>query len=142
MAELTLAAYAASQRWSMPEAARNWEAMLADYLETIARRLDETGTCLIGHIKALALFPNGGYLRGSVVSPSAGAGVEGSVPAGCTDLVLSLNAIVYGLDRGHVGRIVCETAARFSIEWRGEIITESNRPESEANNEKTQEIKL
>ena len=103
MAELILEPYAVNQRWSLSGDADKWETLISEYLETLARRCHETGKCIIGHIKALALFPNGGYLRVSVVSPTVPAGVEGSVPTDCTELVLTLNVIVYGLGRDASG---------------------------------------
>ena len=53
---LRLEPYAASLHWNLPRAEGQWEAMLAAYLETLARRCEEAGPCVVGHIKALALF--------------------------------------------------------------------------------------
>lgn len=114
MAEMIFEPYAIKQRWSMNKAGGKWEAIIVEYLETLARRCHETGTCVIGHIKALALFHNGGYLRVSVVGPSLPAGLEGSVPADCIELILTLNVIVYGLKRDLLEHITCETAAGLS----------------------------
>ncbi len=125
MAELILEPYAVSQHWNLPVADGKWEAILSEYLETIARRCAETGPCVIGHVKALAFFPNGGYVRVSVVSPTLPAGVEGSVPMGCTELVLALNVIVYGLARNLLERITCETAVQLAKRWQGEVAIET-----------------
>ena len=52
MAELTPEHYAVNQRWRLREAEVNWKALISEYLETIAHRCDESGTCIIGRIKA------------------------------------------------------------------------------------------
>ena len=128
MAELILEPYAVSQRWHLPQADGKWEALLGEYLETLARRCDETGTCVIGHIKALALFPGGGYVQVSVVSPALPANVNGNVPAGCTELELALNVIVYGLARDLVERVTRETAVHLADQWQGEVTIEATDP--------------
>jgi hypothetical protein len=51
--------------------------------------------------------------------------VEGSVPVGCTELVLTLNVIVYGLDREFLERITRETADLLSKKLKGEITIEA-----------------
>lgn len=122
MAELTLEPYAVSQHWSLPQADSKWEALLCEYLESLARRCNEAGPCIIGHIKALALFPDGGYVQVSVVSPTLPASVKGSVPAGCTELELALNVIVYGLEHDRVEHITRETVAYLADQWQGEVI--------------------
>lgn len=125
MAELILEHYALNQQWSFRGTDGNWETLIAEYLETLARRCHETGTGIIGHIKALALFPNGGYLRISVVSPTLPAGIEGSVPAGCTELVLTLNVIVYGIGRDLLEHITRETATHLIDRWQGRVKIEA-----------------
>jgi hypothetical protein len=121
MAELILEHYAVNQRWSFFGDAAKWETLITEYLETLARRCHETQKCIIGHIKALALFPDGGYLRVSVVSPTVAAGVEGGVPMGCTELVLTLNVIVYGLERELLERITRETVDHLTKKWKGGV---------------------
>jgi hypothetical protein len=127
MAELSLTTFAVSERWRLSEGDGRWKALLGEYLETLARRCTEAGPCVIGHIKALALFPDGGYLRASVVSPSIPASIEGSVPDGCTELRLDLNAIVYGLEYCLLERISLETAVQCAVQWNGEVLIERNR---------------
>jgi hypothetical protein len=104
MAELMPDRYAVNQRWTLRAPYGNWEALIAEYLDTLAHRCHETGTCIIGHIKALALFPDGGYLRVSVV--------------------LTLNVIVYGLGRDLLEQITNEAASHFMHKWGGKIIIE------------------
>jgi hypothetical protein len=125
MAELILEHYAVNQRWSFSGDAAKWETLISEFLETLARRCHETGKCIIGHIKALALFPNGGYLRVSVVSPTLPAGVEGSVPTHCSELVLTLNVIVYGLGRDLLEHITRETADDLTNKWKGGVTIEA-----------------
>jgi len=124
MAELILEHYAVNQKWSF-KADGKWETLIVEYLEKLARRYHETGTGIIGHIKALALFPDGGYLRVSVVSPTLPAGVEGSVPAGCTGLVLTLNVIVYGIGRDLLEHITGEEATHLIDRSQGRVNIET-----------------
>jgi hypothetical protein len=91
-------------------------------METLAHRCAETGQGMIGHIKALALFNDGGYLRVSVVSPTLPAGVEGSVPPDCSELMLTLNIIVYGLGCDALQQLTRETADHLTKKWKGGMI--------------------
>ncbi len=125
MTELILQPYAVKQRWRLSAHADQWENLISEFLETLAHRCHETGKGIIGHIKALALFPDGGYLRVSVVSPTVAAGVEGAVPMGCTELVLTLNVIVYGLGRDALERITHETADHLTKKWKGGMTIEA-----------------
>ncbi len=124
MTELILEPYAINQRWTAFVPARSWDRLIADYLEGIARRCQEMGPCLIGHIKGLALFDDGGYLRVSVVSPGRPTQVEGRVPAETTSLLLSLNVIVYGRDRKALERISREEAYHMTEKWKGGVKVE------------------
>jgi hypothetical protein len=121
MDELILEPYAAVLRWHLPAAGDRWEAILAGYLETLAQRCHASGRCVIGHIKALALFPGGGYLRLSVTAPHLPASVEGQVPPGCTQLDLTLNLIVYGLSQTTLEQIALEAAAQAAAQQKGQV---------------------
>jgi len=125
MAELILEPYSVNQRWRLFGDADQWKNLISEFMETLARRCHETGKGLIGHIKALALFPDGGYLRISVVSPTVAAGVEGSVPMGCTELVLTLNVLVYGLGRELLERITREAVDDLTKKWKGGVTVEA-----------------
>jgi hypothetical protein len=97
------------------------EALITEYLEDIARACNNEGKGLVGHIKALALFPGGNSLRVSVVSPDLPADREGGVPSGCAEIDLTVNVIVYGLERAVLERIVHETAVDLTRRWKGEV---------------------
>jgi len=125
MEELILEPYTVSQSWKLVGGADKWENLISEFMETLAHRCAETGKGIIGHIKALALFPDGRYLRVSVVSPTLPAGVEGSVPMGCTELVLTLNVIVYGLERDPLERLTRETADHLTKKWKGGVTIEA-----------------
>jgi hypothetical protein len=122
MGELILEPYTVNQSWRLVGDADKWETLISEFMETLAHRCAETGKSMIGHIKALALFPEGGYLRVSVVSPTLPAGVEGSVPADCSELMLTLNVIVYGLGRDALEQLTRETADHLTKKWKGGMI--------------------
>jgi hypothetical protein len=121
LADLILEPYAVNQRWRFGTTDMSHGALITEYLESIARACNNAGECVVGHIKALALFPGGNFLRVSVVSPSLPADQEGDVPSGCTDLDLALNVIVYGLERAMLERIVHATAVDLTRRWKGEV---------------------
>ncbi len=133
MAELILEPYAVNQHWRLPLAANEqWQVILADYMETLARKCEESGTCIIGHIKALAIFPDNGFLQISVISAKIPASLKGGVPNGCTELKLSLNVIVYGLKYEVVERLTRETTSHLAERWKAEVDIEQTefRPQS------------
>jgi hypothetical protein len=121
MADLTLEPYAVVQRWDLPEAAGHWEVILGNYLQSLAQRCSAAGQCVIGHIKALALLPNKSYLRISVVAPHIPASIEGEVPSDCRVLELTLNVLVYGLERTVIERITYETSHEVAEQWKGVV---------------------
>jgi hypothetical protein len=105
-----LESYAANQWWSTSDTDLPWERLIGRYLTAIALACATAGPAvIIGHIKAVALFTDGTYLRASVVSPDSPAIIEGRVPSGVTGLKLSLNVIVYGLEHHILERIAWET---------------------------------
>lgn len=73
-----------------------WASVLAECVETLAKRCVEAGPCVVGHIKGVVLFDGGRYLRISAVDADRAADVDGEVPAACRDFVLTLNVLVYG----------------------------------------------
>jgi hypothetical protein len=48
--------------------------------------------------------------------------VEGSVPANCSELILTLNVIVYGLGRDALEHLARETADHLNKKWKGGMI--------------------
>lgn len=121
MTDLVLEPYAVQQRWQLPDGHDAWEIVLGEYLQTLARRCVAGENCIIGHIKALALFPGNDYLRLSVVAAHIPVRLEGSVPEGCNELELTVNVIVYGLKRDVLKNISERTAAEIAHKWNGEV---------------------
>jgi hypothetical protein len=121
MAELTLEPYAVVQRWRLPGADGNWESILGQYLQSIAQRCSSTEKHVIGHIKALSIFSDESYLRVSVVAVNIPANIDGKAPSGCTDLELTLNVLVYGLERTAVEQITWEAANEIASQWKGGV---------------------
>jgi hypothetical protein len=126
MSELSLEPYAAYLHLSldtvMPK--KKWQKIVTHYLETLAQRCDETGECVIGHIKALALFADSQYLRVSVISSSHPASMEGNPPESFKELKMTLNVLVYGLSRDAIQRLVHEAASDLNLMFRGHIALE------------------
>lgn len=125
MAELILEPYAAVQHWRLPGADGHWESILGQYLQTLAQRCTTRGQSVVGHIKAIALLPNQSYLRVSVIAPDIPASIEGKVPLGCIDLELTLNVLVYGVQRTVIERITQDSASEIAEQWKGAITHKS-----------------
>jgi hypothetical protein len=121
MAELDLEPYAVLQRWSLPDTSVQWDSVLSEYLQSLARQFRQEAGHFIGHIKALALFSDEHYLRISVIDPRWPATVEGCVPAGQDTLDLTLNVIVYGIKHDTIKQVVEEIAAEIAAQWNGEV---------------------
>jgi hypothetical protein len=121
VAELILEPYAVVQHWHLPDADGYWESILGEYLQTIATRCTSAKKCVIGHIKALVLFQDQGYLRMSVIAANIPASIEGEVPNGCTELELTLNVLIYGLERIVIEKIVYEIATEIADQRKGVV---------------------
>lgn len=95
--------------FSRPVAAEEHRRLLAELLERVARGCMAAGARLIGHIKAFALQPGGGYLVGSVTSARSSAQLKDSELQVGDCLEVSLTVLVYGLERERLAQIVAET---------------------------------
>jgi len=84
--------------------------ILAGCLQAIAEKCEAAGNSLIGHIKAIALFPDGTYFRVSVVGAKHPAETDGNASADITDSRITLNILVYGLPRSRLHQIVEQSA--------------------------------
>jgi hypothetical protein len=119
--ELTLEPYAVEQTWHLPHAVGYWESILGEYLQQIAEECTSSGNSVVGHIKALATFSENKYLRISVVAANIPANVEGNVPSHCTELELTLNVLIYGLERRSIETIAHKTANKIATYWKGTV---------------------
>ena len=128
---MNLEPYAVVQRWQLPDAEGQWENILAEYLQGIARRSTTGGKSVIGHIKALATFTDHNYLRISVVAANIPANIEGQVPKDCIELELTVNVLIYGLKRTVIQQIVLETANEFASRRKGAIYTKERNQAGE-----------
>ncbi len=121
--------YALQQRWTLPRtlAPAEWAALFSEYLAGLARMCAEAGghassdaaaaRVVIGHIKLLALFDGGEYLRVSVVSPRHGATVTGGAPPGLSAMPITLNVLVYGIPTGRLAELTAAAAAEVAGRW-------------------------
>jgi hypothetical protein len=121
---LILEPYAVEQRWqtAAPLPGTAWQELLGAYLADLARACaawhadpnpavgQPERRVVIGHIKALAIFPDGGYLRISAVSTAHPPTSGGQVPDGLAELKLTLNVLVYGLPRAAAQALAHDTA--------------------------------
>jgi hypothetical protein len=149
MAELSLEPYAARLVWrfEQPQPLTTWQDLLAALLDELGLACSTSDRHVIGHIKAFALLPAGGFLRGSKVTACYPADVEAhidwhasSVPppaerasardtnhapdqarSGHTELEMTLNMLVYGLPMDSARRMVKATAVSQAARWNAEL---------------------
>lgn len=121
MDELILEPYAAVQTWQLPGATGKWGEILGEYLQTLAQHCTQDRKSVVGHIKAIALFPDESFLQISVIAPDRPATVEGEVPAGAASLQLTLNVLVYGVPREVIRKSTKELASDISKKWKGVV---------------------
>ncbi len=123
MAELMLEPYAAHLDWHMGGVTEGnpWGCMLAQFLEALASRCEAHDHSVIGHIKGLATFPGGKFLRVNVVSASYPADVGGAAPEDCRELRFTLNVLVYGLPHQVLSDYVEEIAHRTAEQWNAKV---------------------
>ena len=140
MAELILEPYSVRLRWQIEPSltSQKWKAIICKFVETLARRCDEAGKCVIGHIKGLAMFSGDDYLQVSIISPERPADVSGAAPPGCSELALTLNVLVYGLPRDVLERLVREVVTVPVLGKRGLVSVE---PVFAASSQKPRRIK-
>lgn len=118
---MKLEPYAVLQSWHLPDAKGQWKSILGAYLQKIAQRCIDKGECVVGHIKALSTFSDQNYLRISVIAPHIPANFEGDEPADCTELELTVNVLVYGLERSTIEKITRETANEIACQRKGAV---------------------
>jgi hypothetical protein len=109
------------QTWQLSNSEGQWDTILGEYLEKVAQRCTDEGDCVIGHIKALSTFSDHSYLRISVVAAHIPANIEGKVPAGVAELDLTVNVLVFGLERALIEKITRDTANEIASRWKGVV---------------------
>jgi len=86
-----------------------WRSMIIRFMESLGRNCEEAGASVIGHIKAIATFPNNGFFRVSVVGADIPADAEGDLPAGgLQELDMTLNVLVYDLSLQMLHKLVLD----------------------------------
>jgi len=116
-----------------PKRIEEWAEILMRFLETSAMLCRESGPCVIGHIKGLALLNGSRYVRVSVISPSLPAQVETNASGDLAEMTVTLNMLVYGLSKKCLDGIVKETATRPGTGWSGRVTVEPVAPTTTRN---------
>lgn len=129
MSTLSLHPLAATLRWRLPTAlpAEAWASLLKDYVSALAGECQSTGPMVIGHIKALALLPDGGFARASAISATHPIDTETQVKNNLElqELALTVNVIVYGLPFDTARNIVLENAQKLIEACEGNLVVET-----------------
>jgi hypothetical protein len=128
MSELQLEPLAATVTWRFeaPLPLTQWQALLAAFLQLLAGGAVAAGPRVIGHIKALAALPDGGYIRASVVDMTHGVDVQagGKLPAELPALTFLVNVLVYGLPRDVASRQLEGAALAVACEHGGQTLVD------------------
>jgi G3E family GTPase len=85
---------------------------LTAMVQHIAAVAKQNGCSLIGHIKSIAKN-NGGYLFASVTDFDSPVQTKGRLAAEANEIKLTVNAIVYGVDKPVMEQIVAQSLERF-----------------------------
>ena len=99
-----------------------WRTHVSGFLEKLAGRCDRQASPFIGHIKMIALFPGNRYLRANIVSPDAGADVEGNAPEFFREMTATLTILVCGMTCRAVRGVLGDTLAQLNTEFRGSVL--------------------
>jgi hypothetical protein len=137
MMSLILEPLAAQLIWSYeaPKSLEEVDEIIKNFMGTITKRCSAKDHYVIGHIKGLSLFPEGGYLRCSAISETQPVDLEiaGDVPNNLSGFPFTLNIIVYGLPFHQARKIVIHTADDLSTQYGVSITIESvSNPEQES----------
>lgn len=108
-------------KFATNQSKEKWKKILMQFIETLVSRCDDAGPSVIGHIKALALFPEKRYLRVSAVSSAHPPEVEGNPPDSFSEMKLTLNLLVYGLNKNLLQRITQESISDQNLSIDGNI---------------------
>jgi len=122
---LKLEPYAVTLHFSFPDIQGRWEELLSQLLISIAEESTKSGQAVVGHIKTLSLFPENQFFRVSVIAPDIPPTTEGGVPPGRTELVVTLNVLIYGMAQADLEEIALSTAEKLAAEWKGRIYPET-----------------
>lgn len=85
---------------------------LTKIVEHIASNARQSGCHLIGHIKTIAKN-NGGYMFASITDFDSPVEVKGRLADAPNDIKLTVNAIVYGVDKPAMEQIVAQSLEMF-----------------------------
>ena len=123
MAALIFEPLAAHLHFSLPDSPgiSKWAEILTQFLETLAKLCRNSGPCLIGHIKGLALLGDSSYVRLSVISASLPAQIETNASGDFSEMTVTVNMLVYGLPRKTLEGILEGTAALPCSPWSGKV---------------------
>ncbi len=109
---------ALEQMWRRTTKDHDWVPVLLDYLSSLGSLCNERfPSSLVGHIKAMAGFSSGEFIRFSVVSPGLPVGVDGHIPKDCTSLTLTVNVLVYGISRFNLESLNAEALLQVLYRW-------------------------
>lgn len=98
-----------------------WRVHVSYFLEKLAGRCDRQASPFIGHIKMIALFPGNRYLRANIVSPDAGADVEGNAPEFFREMAATVTILVCGMTCRAVQGVLSDTLTQVNTGFRGSV---------------------
>lgn len=119
MLDLKLEPFAVRLHWQLTREGgeADWSQLLGEFVELLAKRCDNAGKCIIGHIKGFATLPDGGYVRVNAVSARMPADVDVKSRGRFTRLTLTLNVLVYGHSCDLLKRLTEEAADEVAAKF-------------------------
>lgn len=125
MDDLKLEPYAVVLNFAFPDIQDRWEELLSQFLISIAIETTKPEKAIVGHIKALAVFPENQFFRMSVIAPNIPPTTEEEIPYGRIELEITLNVLVYGISKNEIEKITRSKADEIACEWNGKIILQT-----------------
>ncbi|HTP25652.1 MAG TPA: hypothetical protein VMK12_08340, partial [Anaeromyxobacteraceae bacterium] len=124
MKDTKLAAVAICETWRFPEPHPGgaWQTLLEELVSTVALECEAAGVTVIGHVKALAVWPRGGYVRVSAVDTTHQPTAESTAAAPAAAVELTLNVLIYGLAEEAVARVAGGSLRRVAITAGAQVI--------------------
>ncbi len=110
-------------QFTSPMLGNTLETMLLEYIRELGQRCDDKDGSIIGHIKALGIFPDKSHIRLSLVSVAHPPEKEGTVPDDKQDIQITLNVLVYGVPAVLLESIAMDTALFIGEKWSCNVAT-------------------
>ena len=96
-----------------------WRNLLLALMDRLARRITDSGSVVIGHLKGFAQAPELGFMKVSAVSADHPADAVGEFTGLSNGLALTINVLVYGKSRDELEELTRRVIELPNEPWSG-----------------------